>query len=496
MEALFRKLPWLVLVQAVLVGAAIGVLAFAGGGLFLSDADGLLAAAVGLVVTLFVALAIGIWAGAPEAASLHKQLRRRWFAAGITTGVAGAAATVFGLNNALVAGVAGRTAALLLLVAAPAYAVGLLLPTLLAWAEEHVGFDDPEEEAGSDAPGPLGVVVLGGLAGVAFGALTAGLLLEPLMSPGPLLLATAAALIVPTLLPESGTHESEERVLYDVDGPISLIRVTELVFPGQRQPEHRLYLNGEEESGELARSGAPTLPYIAAAEHWLAEAAARGMSYLFLGGGAYTLPRRVAERDPRAQITVVELDPEVTRVAGRFFGLRPEPPTPSGHGAARAVDPRWARDDGAGLDRIFVDVYSGDEALPYSLVTREAFTSLRGCLQPGGWLLLNAIGVPCGAGQGRFWSIVRTLTDVFPTVALYTHLGPDYPERQNLLLAASAEPDARPPDRAGLFDRWPRDEWPAWNHRTAVLRDVFDERGTAATGAARVEGADRAANPA
>ena len=40
----------------------------------------------------------------------------------------------------------------------------------------------------------------------------------------------------------------------------------------------------------------------------------------------------VAEGDPSARITVVELDPEVTRVAYRFFGLRPEHGIATVHG--------------------------------------------------------------------------------------------------------------------------------------------------------------------
>src|SRR3546814_16632537 len=57
---------------------------------------------------------------------------------------------------------------------------------------------------------------------------------------------------------------------------------------------------------------------------------------------AYTLPRRVAERDPRAAITVVELDPEVTKAAYLYFGLRSEHGIRSVHGDARAFLSRTA----------------------------------------------------------------------------------------------------------------------------------------------------------
>jgi predicted membrane-bound spermidine synthase len=229
------------------------------------------------------------------------------------------------------------------------------------------------------------------------------------------------------------------------------------VYPGDRQPERRLYLNGEEESGELVRSGAPTLAYIAAAEGWLAERTPRGASYLFLGGGAYTLPRRVAERDPRAAITVVELDPEVTRTALRFFGLRREHGIRSVHGDARAF--LTGRDGGA-FDRIYVDVYGGQESLPHALVTAEALEAMRARLRQGGIAALNVIGTTQGPESTRFWSIARTFATAFPSVALYVHLGRDYPDRQNFLLAGALAADHPFPPRAGLFDLWPKNAWP------------------------------------
>ena len=332
---------------------------------------------------------------------------------------------------------------------------------------------------------PLGALVLGTLAGLALGAAGGGLLLLPLVGEGPLLLGVAAALVVPTLFAEPTPGLIRERVLYEIDGAVSAIRVVEIIYPGERQPERRMYVNDEEESGELVRSGAPTLPYIAAAEQWLAQAIPRGARYLLLGGGAYTLPRRIAERDPRARITTVELDPEVTRTATRFFGLRPEHGISSLHGDARAAIEYFAARSGAEergeqrFDAIVVDVYGGDESLPHALVTREAFALFQRLLAGNGWLLLNTIGVTVGNGSRRFWSIVRTASEHFPNLALYPHLAREYPERQNVLLAASPSAAVVPPERAGLFERWPRAEWPEWGG-TRILRDLFDSPSGAA----------------
>lgn len=446
---------------ALLAGFALGAIGFGGGGPILYEAGGLPEASAGLLATLLVSLAAGVWAGAPSASEEEPPSPRpRWFAAGLLVGLAGAYATVWTAFEGVRAGLVGRVLALPLLVALPAYAVGFLLPALLLRLDE---------EQGERGWGILGAVVVGAMVGTGAGGFLVASVLAPLLGPGPLLLGTAAALIVPTLLPEEEEEETAERLLHRVESPFGVIQVTEVLYPGERQPERRLYLNDEEESGELVRSGAPTLAYIAAAERWLSAAARRGDRYLFLGGGAYTLPRRIAERDPSAAITVVELDPEVTRSAYRFFGLRPEHRIASLHGDARAA---VERAEPGSYDRVYLDVYVGTEAIPYSLVTREAFGSMRRLLRPGGTLAVNAIGVMRGEESVRFWSTVRTLCDVFPAVAVYVHLGREFPERQNALLAASMDADYPFPEPSGMFERWPRDEWPE-PEGVIVFRDVF-----------------------
>ncbi|HEV2129736.1 MAG TPA: hypothetical protein VGR27_01450, partial [Longimicrobiaceae bacterium] len=255
---------WLVLGQATLVGLALGMLAFTSADLFLYDVEGVLAASAGLVVPLIVALAVGLWAGAPSAASKEPPLRARWYAAGITFGVAGVFATYWSMQDMPPDGAVWRVLLLLFLVAAPVYVLGYLLPSLLAHAEQReLEAEVQEEEAQWEERvwQPLGSVVVGVLGGVALGVLLAGTLLATQLGPGSLLLGTAAALILPTLQPESQVERVREQILHEAESALSSIRVVEILYPGRRQPERRLYLNDEEESGELVRSGAPTLAY-------------------------------------------------------------------------------------------------------------------------------------------------------------------------------------------------------------------------------------------
>lgn len=463
--------------QALLLGVALAGVAFAGSSVLLLQARGLLGATVGVFATLLATLGAGAWVAAPLEEGEAPPLRARWMTAGLGFGLAGVFATVFSALSHLVAPAPARVLTLLALIAVPGYVLGAVVPTLAAWAERR------DEEREARGWGLLGWMFGAVLVGLVLGMLLVGLLLLPRVGAGPVLLGLGAALLLPTLFPEAATPANDEATLYEADTPFGTIRVVEIVYPGERQPERRLLLNGEEESGELTRSGAPTLAYIAAAERWLAECTPPGARYLFLGGGAYTLPRRIAERDTRAHIEVVELDAEVTRVAYRFFGVRREHGITTHHADARAFAERA---EPGGYDRVYLDVYAGAEALPYSLVTLESFERLRRLLRPGGWLAMNTIGVVQGEESPRFWSIVRTLDAAFPSVGMYVHLGRADPDRQNVLLVASAEPGAAIPERAGLFEPWPRAEWPAAETST-VYRDVFGAEPRAGTGRALEE---------
>ena len=128
---------------------------------------------------------------------------------------------------------------------------------------------------------------------------------------------------------------------------------------------------------------------------------------LFVGGGGYTLPRLVDRRYPSAEIDVVEIDPAVTRVAHRYFGL----PRNSSI-TTYNEDARWFVMNAASTqyDAIFIDAFN-DLSVPYHLTTREHTEDLARLLTPNGVLAANVID---DYPRGRFLaSYVKTLEAVF-----------------------------------------------------------------------------------
>lgn len=472
-----------------LLGGLLGFLALVGGGSVVGAVGMTLTATAGVGMVYAVALAAGVWAGTPDPHDPEPDphLVSRWIGAGVAVGLAGVFALFWQVMGVLLGSI-GAVLGLLFLVGFPVYGVGLALAGLITHLAEVArkrvypqGIEDPATQ-----PDPPHALVTAILAGTALGVLAAGVLLAARVAPGPLLFGAAALFTSPLLLAE-GDAAIREVPVWEGETPFSTLRVVDIMFPGARQPERRLLQNEEIESGELVRSGAPTFAYIAALERWLLDITPAGSSYLFLGGGAYTLPRRVAEDDPRARITVAELDPQVTRVAERFFGLRAEHGIRTEHGDARAV---LEAAPAATFDRVVIDVYDGQEAIPFSLLTREAWEAAARALRPGGIVALNLIGVARGAGQLRFWSTVRTAADALAAVAVYMHLGPDFPDPQNFVLAASPDVGVAFPPRAGSWERWERERWPELPG-TVVFRDRYaagPRRGESLSPPARAEG--------
>ena len=129
---------------------------------------------------------------------------------------------------------------------------------------------------------------------------------------------------------------------------------------------------------------------------------------LFLGGGGYTFPRFIEAKYPKAEIQVVEIDPEITRVARKHLGI-------SENTKIRTFneDGRWfvmnCQEKGS-YDFIFGDAFN-DLSIPYHLTTKEFAVQMKGLLKQDGVLMANVID---SFKKGAFMpSYIRTLEEVF-----------------------------------------------------------------------------------
>lgn len=112
-----------------------------------------------------------------------------------------------------------------------------------------------------------------------------------------------------------------------------------------------------------------------------------------LGGG--TLPQALEEIYPEARLTVLEIDPAVTKVAQEYFGYAPSARTEVVEQDARVFTKRTMRRidaDTEGYDLVMLDAFNGDY-IPEHLLTREYLMETRALMRPGGVLAANTFAL-------------------------------------------------------------------------------------------------------
>jgi len=172
---------------------------------------------------------------------------------------------------------------------------------------------------------------------------------------------------------------------------------------------------------------------------------------LCIGLGVGIVPRDFVAHG--ARVDVVEINPAVVNVASRFFDFQPE-------------KVHLTIDDGRHFlnrcrkqyDAVVLDAFLGDSS-PSHLLTREAFTSIRRVLRPGGALVINAFA-ELETGKDFFASsLEQTLKAVFPGVRLHSngdgaifvvatdHAEPEFAHRPDL---TTVHPEARTRTEAAM----------------------------------------------
>lgn len=146
-----------------------------------------------------------------------------------------------------------------------------------------------------------------------------------------------------------------------------------------------------------------------------------------LGNAAGTTARALGVFYPGAQIDGVELDPAVSRVGRRYFGLDDNPRLTVHDADARP----FLRSTRERYDLILADAYR-QPYVPFYLATREFFQLARERLTAGGILALNVAAVP--GDDSLLDGITGTLKHEFETVAVWPAL------RFNRIVLATSAP--------------------------------------------------------
>lgn len=110
-------------------------------------------------------------------------------------------------------------------------------------------------------------------------------------------------------------------------------------------------------------------------------------SFLMLGLGGATTPKLLLRKFPDMHTTIVEIDPEIIRIAGTYFGLDTLPNTTVICADARKFV-RKSGEHGKRYDLVQIDLYIGRD-VPDFVLSGDFCKSVHGLLKPSGELFIN-----------------------------------------------------------------------------------------------------------
>jgi spermidine synthase len=307
----------------------------------------------------------------------------------------------------------GSLLAVLVLIALPVLLLGMVAPWALRLAVDTV------EEAGTVA----GRLYALSTAGSLVGTLLSALLLIPAIGTRRTFVtlaiclavvavvglrsrrgAVAAPLVLAGLLAiPAGTLKAAEdgaRVIYEKETEYQYARVLQ-----EPNGERRLELNEGHAIHSLYRPGT-----VLTGDYWDAMLfdSGRPRSVAILGNAAGTTARAFHTLRPNVRLDPVEIDPELTRIGYRWFGL---PRSIKVH--HQDARPFLRQSDGRHWDAILVDAYR-QPYIPFYLVTKEFFQLVRDRLTPNGQVVVN-VGHPQG-DHALEKVMTATMRSVFPQV--------------------------------------------------------------------------------
>lgn len=135
---------------------------------------------------------------------------------------------------------------------------------------------------------------------------------------------------------------------------------------------------------------------------------------LFIGGGGFSGPKRFLNDYDWITVDVVEIDPEVIRVAEEYFGVKKDERLNiySEDGRAYLVN------SDKKYDLIILDAYARTY-IPFHLLTLEFFKEVEKDLTPNGIVISNIISSMTGQASNILKAEYKTLQQVFPKVYVF-----------------------------------------------------------------------------
>lgn len=188
--------------------------------------------------------------------------------------------------------------------------------------------------------------------------------------------------------------------------------------------QSRMYLDSDELVSEYAK-------YYHLIEHFKPDF----KQTLMIGGAGFSFPKEYLKSYPNAEINVVEIDPQMTQIAKRYFRLEENPRLKITHEDGRIF---LNNAETAKYDAVLMDAFGSLFSIPFQLTTVEAARQISRVLKDDGVIIFNAGGALEGRSSRFIQAEIATYKKIFPQVFVFKVASEKQDsETQNLIIVAS-----------------------------------------------------------
>jgi spermidine synthase len=150
---------------------------------------------------------------------------------------------------------------------------------------------------------------------------------------------------------------------------------------------------------------------------------------LFIGGGAYSMPKALLKDLPNVTVDVAEIEPSLYELAQQYFKFVKTDRLNNYVEDGR----RFLHDSNKKYDMIFSDVYYSLISVPTHFTTQEFFQISKDKLSEDGIFVANIIGDLSPQASSLIMSEIKTFQSVFPNSYFFAVDGPDKTTVQNII---------------------------------------------------------------
>lgn len=226
-------------------------------------------------------------------------------------------------------------------------------------------------------------------------------------------------------------------IIANIDTPSSNYIVKEVSYPPGAERPTRILVTGPGawQSGALTSGASDLVFWYTQKIADIIDQAPKKKDILILGGGAFSMPRYFAEKYPRSSITVVEIDPELPKIASEYFFYDNPPNVEIINDDART----FLEKNEKKFDVVVVDAFS-DTSVPFSMTSLEYAQTLDKATRSESVVAVNLIASSTGACQELLAGINNSYSSVFSHRAHFNRSGNASDLRQNIIAAYSKKP--------------------------------------------------------